>query len=177
MSEEYKTLSKEKIYSGRVISLYKDEVEINGVLSSREYVRHNGGAAVLAEKDGKFAFVSQFRHPLGKNVTEIPAGNRDPGEDPLHTAKRELEEECGLSAKRLEPVCSFCVSPGYTDEFIWIYYANEFEDVPVKLDEDEFLQSFWVEKERAFDMLERGEIYDGKTVIALLWYLSAKKGV
>lgn len=175
MSDKYKTLSSELIYDGRVISLYKDSVKIGDVCAKREYVRHSGGAAVLAEKDGKFAFVSQYRHPFGKEILEIPAGKREKGEPPEITAKRELSEECGLETDNLKQITSFCVSPGYSDEIIWVYYADTFIEGKIHLDADEVLETVWIEKEKVFKMMESGEIFDGKTIVALLWYKANKR--
>lgn len=175
MSDKHETLSSELLYGGKVITLYKDNVKIGDSLVQREYVRHNGGAAVLAEKDGKFAFVSQYRHPFGKDILEIPAGKREKNEPPEITAKRELSEECGLITDSLKQIASFCVSPGYTDEIIWVYYADNFIEGKIHLDADEDLENMWIEKEKAFKMVENGEIFDGKTVIALLWYMANKR--
>lgn len=167
-----KTIDKKEIYKGKVVDLFVDELEIDGAKIGREVVRHRGGAAILAEKDGRFAFVRQYRHPMGESIWEIPAGTRDANEPPETTALRELEEECGLVAKNLRPIGRFAVSPGYTDEILYIYFADEFDSGTVHLDEDEFLSCSWIEKEKAFEMAENGEIYDGKTLFALYKYKS-----
>lgn len=163
-------IESKKIYSGRVVNLSLDKISIDGSEVSREVIRHRGGVAVLAEKDGAFLFVMQYRHPMGGEMLEIPAGTRNINELPEETAKRELEEECGLIAKELKPFGRVAVSPGYTDEVIYIYYADEFSDGTVNLDEDEFLTSKWIKKSDAFAMLDRGEIFDAKTIVALLKY-------
>lgn len=168
----YKLIESKNIYSGRVVNLSLDKISIDGTEVSREVIRHRGGVAVLAEKDGAFLFVTQYRHPMGGEMLEIPAGTRNANEPPELTAKRELEEECGLIAKELKPLGRAAVSPGYTDEVIYIYYANEFSCGTVNLDEDEFLTSKWIKKSDAFAMLDRGEIFDAKTMLALLRYKS-----
>lgn len=165
-----KTKDSKLMFSGKIIDLYLDNVEIDGVACTREYVRHRGGVAILAEKDGKFALVRQNRYPLGEDMWELPAGKREKGEPPEITAARELEEETGTVAEKLYPICRFSVSPGYTDEIIYLYYANEFKKGAVHLDEDEFLTCEWMDIERVFQMAESGEIYDGKTLIALYKY-------
>lgn len=166
------TTNKKEIYKGKVVDLFVDELEIDGAKVRREVVRHRGGAAILAEKDGRFAFVRQYRHPMGEEIWEIPAGTRDENEPPETTALRELEEECGLVAKNLRLIGRFAVSPGYTDEILYIYFADEFDRGTVHLDDDEFLSFSWIEKEKAFEMAESGEIYDGKTLFALYKYKS-----
>ncbi len=165
-----KLLKSNKIFDGRVIKVFCDELSDNGVNLYREVVRHGGGACVLAEKNGSFAFVRQYRHPLGEFMLELPAGKRE-GKEPFEiTALRELEEECALKAKKLKKITVFAVSPGYDDELIGVFYANEFEDSKQKLDDDEFLTVEWIKKEKAFEMAENGEITDGKTLLALWWY-------
>lgn len=165
-----KLLNSKSIYNGKIINVFVDEVEVNGNLLVREVVRHNGGASVLAEKDGCFAFVSQYRHPHGRELLELPAGTRDGDELGELTAYRELQEECGLRAKKLTHICDFAVSPGYSSEILHLYYANEFDIVEAHLDEDEFLSVKWIKKEEALKMALNGEIIDGKTLTALFWY-------
>lgn len=167
-----KLVSSEIKYDGRIIKVYRDTLNDNGKEYYREVVRHNGGAGVLVEKNGKFAFVRQYRHPMGRDYLEIPAGMRDKNEQPEVTAVRELAEECGLVAKNIRFVCEFAVSPGYTDETLFVYFVNDFENTTQSFDDDENLFVEWIEKNRAFEMLKNGEIKDGKTVIALYWYLA-----
>ena len=157
-------------YNGRIIKVYFDTIEQDDKQIFREVIRHNGGAGVLVERDGKFAFVKQYRHPFGRDFLEIPAGMKNPNECASLTALRELEEECGLVANEIQFICEFAVSPGYTDEKIFLYYANNFNKGKQNFDEDESLTVIWMQKEQAFEMLKNGEIKDAKTVIALQWY-------
>lgn len=166
-----KTIKTEKIYSGRVISLRKDEVLTGkGVKAFREVISHGGGAAILAVKDGKIMMERQFRYPYGETIWEIPAGKRDGGEDFIVTAKRELEEETGLIPLNLKEIYKMYPSPGYTDEVIGIFYADEFEQGETHFDVGEDLTAEFIDEEEVFKMIDRGEIKDGKTLIALLWY-------
>lgn len=165
-----KLLNSKNIYAGKIVNLFVEEVEVDGNLLVREVVRHRGGASVLAEKDGCFAFVSQYRHPHGRAFLELPAGTKDGEETGESTAFRELQEECGLKAKKLVHICDFAVSPGYSSEILHLYYANEFEIVDAHLDDDEFLSVKWIEKDKAIEMALNGDIIDGKTITALLWY-------
>lgn len=164
-----KTVKSQTIYDGKVIKVYRDEIEQSGKIAVREIVRHGGGACVLAEKDGKFAFVKQYRHALGKEVLEIPAGKRENGEDFIVTAARELEEECALKPEKLKKITEICVSPGYDDEIIGIFYCDTFTPSVQNLDDDEELSVLWLDKFAAYKMVDGGEIYDAKTVVALLW--------
>ena len=173
MSE--RLLNTEKIYSGRVISLRKDEILTDkGVKAVREVVSHGGGAAILAVKEGKIMMERQFRYPYGETIWEIPAGKRDVGEDFIVTAKRELEEETGLIPLNLKEIFKIYPTPGYTNEVIGIFYADEFATGKVHLDEGEELTSRFIPEDEVFALLERGEIKDGKTLIALLWYKNKK---
>lgn len=166
-------ISSEKIYSGRVVDLLLDKITLGDVVAMREVIRHRGGVAVLAEKDDSFLFVRQYRHPMGGEVWEIPAGTREVGEEPEVTAKRELEEECGFIPSNLEFLGKIAVSPGYTDEIIYLYYTNDFFSGTVNLDYDEALTSKWIKRSEVFAMVERGEIFDAKTLVALLKYKSS----
>ena len=167
-------ISSKLLYDGRVIKVFFEEVEVDGMLLKREIVRHNGGCAVLTEKDGKFAFVSQYRHPFGEDFFELPAGMREIGEATDITAAREVEEECGLKPTSLEFICEFAVSPGYTNEIISIYYANDFIISKQNFDEDEKIIVHWLDKDEALNLAKSGKIKDGKTLVALLWYMANK---
>lgn len=168
-------LSSEKIFDGRIISLRKDEIVTEkGIKQSREVVSHGGGAAVLVVKDGKILLERQFRYPYGEILWEIPAGKRDKGEDFAQTAKRELEEETGYVAEKLVKLFEFYPTPAYTNEIIGIFKAEGLKKGVLHFDEDEDIISEWIPEEKVFEMIENGEIKDGKTLIALLWYKAEK---
>ena len=163
------SVSGETIYNGKILDLNKDKVKLpNGNQAYREYVKHSGGSAVYCEKDGKVLLVKQFRYPYQKELYEIPAGKVNYGEDPEQTAIRELEEEAGLIAERVEKLFDIYPTPAYTTEVIRLYKAVNVKDGKVNLDEDEFLSSHWFTKEELKQMIENGEICDAKTLIALL---------
>lgn len=165
----HELLKKETVYEGRVIKVYREYIKQGEIEALREIVRHSGGACVLAEKEGKFAFVRQYRHAVGQDMLEIPAGKRENGEAFIITAARELEEECALKPLELKKIAEVCVSPGYDDEVIGIFFASSFELSVQRLDDDEELTVEWIDKSVAYDMVKSGEITDAKTVIALLW--------
>ena len=172
MQFKEKTLKKNRIYQGKILDLYKDDIELpdgNGAI--REYVSHSGGSSILCEKDGKILLVKQYRYPYGKELLELPAGKLNPGETPEQTAIRELEEEGGVVAEKVEKLFDVYPTPAYTNEIIRIYKATDVKDGRVHLDEDEFLSSVWVDKEELKQMIARGEIVDAKTLIALLYVL------
>jgi ADP-ribose pyrophosphatase len=124
--------------------------------------------------DGKVLLVKQFRYPYGEVIYEIPAGKLNKGEDPADTAIRELEEEGGVLAEKVVKLFDVYPSPGYTDEIIRIYRAENVRKTEIHLDEDEFLDSEWVDKERVKQMIQDGEIKDAKTLIALLYVFNGE---
>ena len=166
------TKNKNYLYKGKILNLRKDDVELpNSNLAIREIVEHSGGSTVYCEKDGKILFVKQYRYAYGEEVLELPAGKLNQGEDPQVTAVRELEEECGIKANKIEKLFEVYPTPGYSNEIIRIYKAWDLDDSEIHLDEDEFLDSLWIEKEKVKKMIQNGEIKDAKTLIALLYML------
>lgn len=168
---EEKTLSEEKIFEGRVISLYHQKVELpNGNTSTREIVKHPGAVAIIPIKeDGKIVLVEQFRKALERSLLEIPAGKLEKGEEPLITAKRELEEETGYIAEDWEHIQSFYTSPGFADEYIHIYVAKGLmkKENSAQLDEDEFVELKELTIEECLEELKKGAIHDAKTCYAI----------
>ena len=163
-------LKSQTVYSGKVVTLEVDDVLLpNGNKGVRECVRHSGGAAVLLVKDGKVLLVKQFRYPYGKEIYEIPAGKLNKGEDPLKAAERELEEETGFCAELVHALDIY-PTPGYTDEIIHIYFANDFKEGKENPDEDEFISYEFIEFDKVVKMIESGEICDAKTVAAVYKY-------
>lgn len=174
------TLSAERLYKGKIIDLELSEVRLpNGRTARREAVRHPGGAAVLLVKDGMILMERQFRFPYGKIIWEIPAGKLNSGEDPCSAALRELEEETGWRAKKLERLAEIYPSPGYTDEIIYIFFATEAEFSRQHPDDDEFVNCRFIDIDECIAMCENGEISDAKTLVALYKYAydsNKKKG-
>lgn len=169
------TLGSETVYDGKILKLTVDSVRLpDGKLSSREIIRHAGGAAVLFVKEGKILLVKQFRYAYGREIYEIPAGKLNAGEDPMFSAARELEEETGYAAE-LVHMLDLYPTPGYTDEVIHIYLAKNAEFVGRKLDEGEFLDCSFIPFEKAVEMIERGEINDAKTIAAIYKYALNKR--
>jgi ADP-ribose pyrophosphatase len=165
-----RVLRHERVYSGRILDLDVDEVqEPGGVQSFREVVRQIGSVAALpVHEDGRLVLVRQFRYAVGERVWELPAGRVDPGEAPEEGARRELEEEVGLRPRSLEPLLVFWTTPGFCDEVMHLYRATGLEPVPRRPDEDERIEAATFTLEEARAMMSRGEIREGKTVVALL---------
>jgi ADP-ribose pyrophosphatase len=169
MDFKEKTLVKNYIHKGKILNLRKDDIELpNGKTAIREIIEHSGGSCVYCEKDGAVYLVKQYRYAYGEELWEIPAGKLNPGEDPKETAIRELEEEAGLKAHKVELMFEVYPTPGYSNEIIRIYRAWDFTQTQMNLDEDEFLSGEWIPIPRLKQMIASGEIKDGKTLIALL---------
>ena len=169
MEFKEKTVKKEYIYKGKILSVRKDDILLpNGNPAIREVVEHSGGSAIYCEKDGKILLVKQFRYPYKEELYEIPAGKLNEGETPEQTAIRELEEEGGIKAKKVEKLFDIYPTPAYTNEIIRIFKAEDFVESKIKLDEDEFLSGEWIDKDLALKMVNNGQIKDAKTIIAIL---------
>lgn len=167
------TKNKSYLYKGKILNVRKDEVILpDGKDAIREMVEHSGGSAVVCENDGKILLVRQFRYPYKEEILEIPAGKLNAGESPEETAIRELEEEGGIKASRVEKLFDVYPTPAYTNEIIRIYRAVGITKTTAHLDEDEFLSAEWIDKKDLKKMIRNGEIKDAKTLIALLYVLN-----
>ncbi len=177
---EEKTIKTEHIFTGRVISLQVDDVELpDGKTSKREIVKHPGAVAVIAvTNENKIVMVEQFRKALERNLVEIPAGKLEKGEAPDVCAARELEEETGYVCQTLELVNSFYTSPGFADEIVHVYEARGLskKENPAGQDEDEFINLLELSLEEAEEYVVRQKIYDAKTIFAVQ-YLQLKEAL
>jgi ADP-ribose pyrophosphatase len=164
MSEERKS-----IFRGRVIDLALERVTLpNGRETELEIVRHPGGAAAVAlDAQGKVCLLRQFRHAAGGWLWELPAGKLDPGEAPLATAQRELQEEAGLLAADWHSLGRMVSSPGVFTEVIHLYLARGLTQVASATEEHELIEVHWLPFDRALAMARDGEITDAKSVVGL----------
>ena len=166
-----KMLSSETVFDGVLLHVVRDRVELpNGNESGRELIRHVGAVGVIPVTDDKKVIVErQFRYPIGKVITEIPAGKVDgPEEDRLEACKRELREETGITAREWICIGDYYPTPAYSDERITLYLARGLEEGERNLDEDEFLNVSAVPLEELVEEVMAGEIADGKTQTAIL---------
>lgn len=168
-----KTIHQEQIFSGRIITLQVDDVQLpDGNYSKREIVKHPGAVGIIAlTKDKKILLVKQYRKPVEEALLEIPAGLREEGEDPETTAIRELEEETGYTTDQMTYVTSFYTSPGFSNEILHLYQAGSLErlESPVSGDEDEFIQVKALSMNEAKKYMKQNRIRDAKTQYALLY--------
>ena len=169
MTFEEKTLKSEKIYEGTIINLRRDKVTAQGGTSYREIIEHNGGAVIAAlTEDKKLVMVRQYRKPADKVMLEVPAGKIDPGEMPLEAAVRELKEETGYTASKVEFLTEFYPSVGYSEERLYLYLCTGLTPGETCFDENEAIEIEEIDLDRLFKMAMSGELDDAKTLIAIL---------
>src|SRR5436190_10833738 len=162
-------IDSKKVFSGRVFNVSVDTVREADRTYIREVVHHPGSAVILPSfDDGTIGLVRQYRHPAVKYLLELPAGSLNDQESPEAGAGRELEEELGIVAGRLEKLTEFFVSPGFCEEKMWLYLATDLTPTTQRLDEDELIEVIRVPIDRALQMISDGEIEDAKTIIGLL---------
>jgi len=175
-----KTISKKQIFDGKIIDLYVEDVQLpNGKTSKREVVKHPGAVAVIAvTNEGKIVLVRQYRKAMNRVLIEIPAGKLEKGESPVKTARRELEEETGYRCETMHHLISFYTSPGFADELVHIYIAENLSKLEetAALDEDEFVEVLEVTLDEAIKLVNEQQIYDAKTAYAIQ-YLQLKEAI
>jgi ADP-ribose pyrophosphatase len=164
-----KIISSQKVFEGRVFNVTVDTVSEGELTYQREVVHHHGSAVILPIfDDGTVALVRQYRHPAVRYLLEAPAGTLDDGERPDDGAARELQEELGLRAGRMEKLSEFFVSPGFCEEKMWVFLASDLTQGPQQLEDDENLEVVRLPIGDALEMITSGEIQDAKTIIALM---------
>ncbi len=158
-----------EIYRGRLITLGLETLELpGGVHLELEIVRHPGGAVVLAANaHNEICLLRQYRHAIGETIWELPAGTVDAGEKPSETAKRELEEEAGVKAEIWRELGSIWPTPGFCDEVLHLYLAQQLDVTAARHNRDELIEIHWFPIETALSMAKNNEINDGKTLAAL----------
>jgi ADP-ribose pyrophosphatase len=169
-------LSSERLYTGRIINLDRDTVRFpDGSIGHLEMIRHPGAAAVVPfvddprSADPTVILIRQFRHAADGYIWEIPAGRLDSGESPEACAARELEEEAGVRAGRLEHLTTIYTTPGFTDERIHLYLARDLTQTEHRREPDEFMELHRLRWSAVMEKIRSGEINDAKTLVALLF--------
>jgi 8-oxo-dGTP pyrophosphatase MutT (NUDIX family) len=157
------------LYQGRVLQLGLDSLTLpNGKPLELEVVRHPGGAAIVAlDRQDQVCLLRQYRHAGGGWLWELPAGRLEAHEQPRTTAARELVEEAGLQASRWDSLGEILVSPGYSDEIIYLYLARDLTVVPAQPEEHELIEIHWIAFDQALQQIHDGTIIDAKTMLGL----------
>lgn len=163
------TIKSEKVYEGRVFDVLKDTIKEGENEYTREIITHGGSAVIVPVfEDFRVALVKQYRHPARDYLYEIPAGTLEKDEDQEIGAKRELEEEIGVTCEKIEKLSEFYVSPGFLSEKMFVYLATELKESKQNLDDDEFIEIEKFTFEEAFEMIRQNEIQDAKTMVGLI---------
>lgn len=165
----FELIRSETLVEGRFFKLRQDYLKTPDGRETRYEIVDHGGSVVLVPVDNEnnLLFVRQYRHAAKSDLLELPAGTRD-GEEPYEEcAAREIREETGMEAGRLQKLGEFFLVPGYSTEFMAVFLATELKDNPLQADDDEFLQVERIPLKKAFEMAEQGEIQDAKSLAGL----------
>ncbi|MCM1251594.1 MAG: NUDIX hydrolase [Clostridium sp.] len=171
--EKFERLNRELVYKGVIIDFYQDTVKVpNGNVVKWDFIGHKGAAAVVAvNEDGKLLMVRQYRNALDRETLEIPAGALDSVEEPTDAAAaRELEEETGYKAGKLELLITLRTTVAFCNERIDVYVATDLQPSKQNLDEDEFINVELHDIDELVQMIYDCKIEDSKTVAALMAY-------
>ena len=164
-----KVTSTETIYEGTIFDVKIAEIREGKSEYKREIVEHNGSVVIVPIfADKTVALVKQYRHAANKYLLEIPAGTLEKGENAEAGARRELEEEIGVTAGKIEKLTEFYVSPGFLTEKMFVYLATDLTETQQNLEEDEMIEIEKITFEQAFEKIKNGEIEDAKTIVGLI---------
>lgn len=165
----FETLSSETAFTGRIFGVRRDQVRLpDGKLAYLDVVQHKGAVTLVPLDDqGYVWFVRQYRHAVGQELLELPAGTLDEDEQPETCALREIREEIGMSAGQIQKIGEFYLAPGYSTEYMFVYLATGLLSDPLQADEDEFLSVERIPVEQVFDLALAGKVRDSKSLAAL----------
>ena len=166
----FELIRSEILLQGRAFKVRRDTLKTpDGRETKLEIIEHGGSVVLIpVDHEGNLLFVRQYRHAAGEDLLELPAGTRNDEEPFEECAAREIREETGLEAGKLQKIGGFYLVPGYSTEFMAVFLATELKENPLQADEDEFLQVEKVPLKQAVEMAEHGEIQDAKSLAALL---------
>ena len=165
----FELLKSEPLFQGRAFKIRRDTLKTpDGNETKFDIVEHGGSVIILPiDADGNILFVRQYRHAAGMDLLELPAGTRDGNEPYDVCAAREIREETGMAAGKLERIGDFYLAPGYSTEFMAVFLATQLRHDPLEADDDEFLQVEKIPVKEAIQMAQRGEMPDAKSLAAL----------
>ena len=176
-------LATERIHTGSIINLDRDRVRFpDGTEANFEIARHPGASAIVPflndpkGEEPQLLLIRQFRYASGGYLFEIPAGRLDEGETPAQCAARELKEETGCTAERIEPLTTILTTPGFTDEVIHLFMATGLTHGEAAREPDEFVEVVIMRLSEALERIAKGEITDAKTALALLYVAGFRTG-
>lgn len=166
----FELIRSETLLKGRAFLIRRDTLKTpDGSEIKLDIIEHGGSVVIVPiDKDGNLLFVRQYRHAAGMDLLELPAGTLEKDEDPAVCAAREIREETGFAADKIEKIGDFYLAPGYSTEFMHVYLARELRYDPLEADADEFLSVEKLPFAEAIQMVERGKMPDAKSLAALL---------
>lgn len=170
MTEHPELLASETVFEGRLYDVRLDTLRApEGHTFRREMVYHPGAVCMVPlDADGRLLLVEQYRQGARKRLLEIPAGTLEPGEDPEETAAREMREEVGMRAGRVEPLGGFWIAPSWATEYLHLYLCTELTPDPLPGDEDEDIEVVRLSREEALAAIDDGRIIDAKSIAGIL---------
>ena len=165
----FQFIKSETLFKGRAFTIRRDLLRTPDNRETQfDIVDHGGSVVILPlDQDGNILFLRQYRHAAGLELLELPAGTRDGDEEPLACAGREIREETGMAAGRLEPMGGFFLAPGYSTEYMYVFLATQLTQSPLKADPDEFLTLVKIPVQQALEMAQAGQFPDAKTLAAI----------
>lgn len=166
----FETITRETVYHGRAFNVRRDEVKLPNKRSMHvDVIEHPGAVTILpVDDEGRILFVRQYRHAVGTQLLELPAGTLDPDEQPDACALREIREETGFAAGKIVKLGEFFLAPGYSTEYMLVYLATNLNHDPLPKDKDEFITLEAIPVKKAYELAMNGELMDGKSLAALL---------
>lgn len=171
-----KLLRSQTIYTGRILTLKKVTVELqDGRIGTREIIKHHKAAVILPVQDNHVYLIKQYRIAIQKTIIEAPAGVLNKNETPLKGAKRELKEETGLIAKKWTPLGKSYPVPGYSNEFMHFFLAENLTVEAQNLDDDEQIEVIQMPLAKMESAITKHQIIDGKTIQAYLLFKQSYK--
>jgi ADP-ribose pyrophosphatase len=178
MAKPEKMLATQQIYQGRAVNIRVDTVEkADGTKTTREVVEHSDCIAVVAlDEQGKILLVRQFRHAVGRFLLEIPAGGIDPGEEPVDSVRRELQEEIGYFPRKIDKLGGFYATPGYGTEYLHCFLATDLVLARLVAEDTDDIELVRVSPQEIPRLIASGEICDAKSIAALLMFLFLRQG-
>lgn len=167
MGYEEKTMKTEKIYDGKILNLRIDTVELpDKKYSKREIIEHPGAVGIVAiTNNNEMVLVKQFRKAIEKELIEIPAGKLEIGEEPKDCVIRELKEETGYSAEKITYIMEFYTSPGFSNEKLYLFLAEDLHEGVAEPEKDEYIEVLKIKIDDLISMINKGEVLDSKTII------------